>query len=289
MSLATSTIPRTDAAEIPILDLAPYLSGEAGAREKLGKELCHALENIGFYFIKGHGVPQSLVDAAFAETERFHAQLLDRKMRLRRNRDNVGYLPMSRAADSDAAIKPNVNEAFFLKRDLPADHPDVLAHKRFRGTNIWPDDLPGFREIVVAYCDALEALVKKLVPLYAVALDLPADHFDEAFAEPQYTLRMTHYPYVEVLAENEFGIAPHSDTSFLTLLAQNKVPGLSRRGCEGKDPAPCSAPAGSGSSYRYAAQCRIRFPREPRRTGNESFAACIAARRTPCRSNRQAS
>ena len=221
-------------AEIPILDLAPYLSGELGARESLGKQLCHALESIGFYFIKGHGVPQSLIDAAFTETERFHAQPLDCKMRLRRNRDNVGYLPMSRSTDPDAAIKPNVNEAFFLKRDLPADHPDVLAHKRFRGTNLWPDDLPGFRETVVAYCDALEALAKKLMPLYAVALDLPADYFDKAFAEPQYTLRMTHYPYVEALAENEFGIAPHSDTSFLTLLAQNKVPGLSLRTRDGR-------------------------------------------------------
>src|SRR5689334_17456825 len=186
MSLAVSAVPRdgTDA-EIPVLDLAPYLSGQPGARERLGKQLCHALESIGFYFIKGHGVAQSLIDAAFTETERFHAQPLDRKMRLRRNRDNVGYLPMSRSTDPGAAIKPNVNEAFFLKRDLPADHLDVLAHKRFRGTNMWPDHLPGFRDTVVAYCDALEALVKKMMPLYAVALDLPADYFDKAFAEPQ--------------------------------------------------------------------------------------------------------
>src|SRR3954451_10278427 len=98
MSLAFSTA-RRDAvdAEIPILDLAPYLLGQPGARERLGKQLCHALETIGFYFIKGHGVPQSLIDAAFAETERFHAQPLDRKMKLRRNRDNVGYLPTSRS------------------------------------------------------------------------------------------------------------------------------------------------------------------------------------------------
>src|SRR4051812_49124263 len=185
MSLASSTMPRIDDAEIPILDLEPYLSGQPGARERLGKELCHALENIGFYFIKGHGVPQSLIDAAFAATEGFHAQPLDRKLRLQRNRDNVGYLPMSRSTDSHSAIKPNVNEAFFVKRDLSPDHPDVVAHKRFRGTNIWPDDLPGFRQTVVAYCDALETLAKKLASLYAVALDLPADHFDEAFAEPQ--------------------------------------------------------------------------------------------------------
>jgi isopenicillin N synthase-like dioxygenase len=178
MSLAFSAAPRD--AEIPVLDLAPYLSGQPGARENLGKQLCHALESIGFYFIKGHGVPQSLIDAAFAETERFHAQPLDRKMGLRRNRDNVGYLPMSRSTDPGAAIKPNVNEAFFLKRDLPPHHPDVLTHKRFRGINLWPDDLPGFRETVVAYCDALEGLAKKLMPLYAVALDLPADYFDKA-------------------------------------------------------------------------------------------------------------
>jgi isopenicillin N synthase-like dioxygenase len=155
-------------------------------------------------------------------------------MKLRRNRDNVGYLPLSRSDDPEAVIKPNVNEAFFLKRDLPADHPDVVAGKRFRGANLWPDDLPGFRETVVAYCDALEGLAKKLVPLYAVALGLPANYFGRAFAEPQYTLRMTHYPFVGVLGENEFGIAPHSDTSFLTLLAQNKVPGLSLRTRDGR-------------------------------------------------------
>src|ERR1700756_255661 len=133
MSAAPSPVNSSDAAEIPVLDLAPDLSGQSAAPEKLARQLCYALENIGFYFIKGHGVPQTLIDAAFAATGRFHAQPLDRKMRLRRNRDNVGYLPMSsRNTDPNAAIRPNVNEAFFVKRDLPPDHPDVLAHKRFR-------------------------------------------------------------------------------------------------------------------------------------------------------------
>jgi isopenicillin N synthase-like dioxygenase len=45
----------------------------------------------------------------------------------------------------------------------------------------------------------LEALVKKLVPIYAVALDLPSTYFDSAFAEPQYAVRMSHYPFVEAL------------------------------------------------------------------------------------------
>jgi isopenicillin N synthase-like dioxygenase len=45
---------------------------------------------------------------------------------------------------------------------------------------------------------------------------------------------MTHYPYQTDLADGEFGIAPHTDTSFLTLLAPNEVPGLSIRTQSGK-------------------------------------------------------
>jgi len=237
MSVAAPAIVRHADEEIPVLDLSAYLAGESGALDRLAVELRHAFEDIGFYFIKGHGVPAALCDAVFAEAARFHARPLDEKMKVKRNQHNVGYLPMKGATTRHSQInpnnKPNVNEAFFVKRDLAPDHPDVLANKRFRCANLWPEGMPGFRETVVGYCDALEALCKKLVPLYAVALDLPADYFDRAFAEPQYTLRMSHYPPVNY-ADNEFGIAPHTDTSFMTLLAQNKIPGLSLRTSTGK-------------------------------------------------------
>jgi isopenicillin N synthase-like dioxygenase len=67
-----------------------------------------------------------------------------------------------------------------------------------------------------------------------VALDLPADYFREAFREPQYQLRMSHYPYTAELQENEYGLAPHADTSFMTLLAPNRIPGLSLRTASGR-------------------------------------------------------
>ena len=85
-----------------------------------------------------------------------------------------------RTSTVQAGTKPNLNEAFFVKREMAADHPDVLANRRFRGRNRWPDGLPGFRETVVDYCDTMEALVLKMVRLYARALDLPADVFRRA-------------------------------------------------------------------------------------------------------------
>ena len=219
--------------EIPILDLGPYLAGEAGELDRLGTELRRAFEEVGFYFIRNHGVPQRLVDAVFAEAARFHAQPIEAKAALKINEHNIGYLGMrgstTRHSKLNANNKPNLNEAFFVKRDLPCDHPDVVANKRFRGANQWPAGLPGFREAVVAYCEALERLGMALLPVYARALDLPADFFDRPFREPQYTLRMSHYPPQPVVEANEFGLAPHTDTSFMTMLAQNRIPGLAIR------------------------------------------------------------
>jgi len=223
---------------IPVIDLAPYLAGAPGAVQRTARELRVALTEVGFYFIVNHGVPEALIRGAFAEAARFHGQPLERKMDVVIDRHNVGYLPMRgdtlRTSTVQAVTKANFNEAFFMARDLPDDHPDVIVDRRFRGANRWPKDLPGFRETVVAYCDALEQLVLKLVRLYAVALELPAIYFDEPFRDFQYKLRMTHYPYQEALADGEFGIAPHTDTSFLTLLAPNDVPGLSIRTQGGK-------------------------------------------------------
>jgi isopenicillin N synthase-like dioxygenase len=80
-------------------------------------------------------------------------------------------------------------EPFFVARELPSDHPDVLADRRFRSANRWPAGLPGFREPTVAYCETMEQLVRKLVRLYARALHLPLEYFDQPFNEPQYDCR----------------------------------------------------------------------------------------------------
>lgn len=223
---------------IPVIDLGPYLAGAPDAIDRAAGELRFALTEIGFYFIVNHGVPAAQIEEVFRQAARFHALPLQRKLAVKIDRHNVGYLPIKgdtlRTSTVATVTKPNVNEAFFVARDLPNDHPEVMAGRRFRSANRWPSDLSGFREAVVGYCETVERLVRKLVPLYARALRLPLEYFDQPFREPQYKLRMTHYPYQGDLADDEFGIAPHTDTSFLTLLAPNDVPGLAIRTQSGR-------------------------------------------------------
>ena len=223
---------------IPVIDLGPYLAGQPGAMEAAAAELRFALTEIGFYFIVNHGVPPEQVRDVFSQAARFHAQPIERKMEIRIDRHNVGYLPMRgdtlRTSTVQKVTRANFNEALFIARDLPPDHPEARIDRRFRSVNQWPANLPGFREAVAGYCDTMERLVLRLVPLYARALGLPATWFDGPFHDCQYKLRMTHYPHQDAAVDDEFGIAPHTDTSFLTLLAPNEVPGLSIRTQSGK-------------------------------------------------------
>ncbi len=221
---------------IPVIDLGPYLAGRPGASAAAAAELGRALEDVGFFVVVNHGIPQTLIDATFAEARRFHAQPMDAKLALRMNEHNNGYMMLGRYAvwtsDVNANDKPDLNEAFFIKRERGPDDPLVRAGRRFAGPNQWPAELPGFRAAVLAYTDAVDALGRKLLPLCATALDLPADTFDRAFAESQFSFRLTHYPPVAAEA-NQYGIAPHTDANFMTFLAQSEVPGLQVRTPDG--------------------------------------------------------
>jgi isopenicillin N synthase-like dioxygenase len=193
-------------------------------------QLRWAFENVGFYYLSGHGVPQPLIERTYEAAARFHAQPMAKKLALKVNEHNIGYLPISDAVSPQAAAqgrKPSQNEAYFLRRERAPDDTVVIANRRFHGLNQWPDDLPAFRATTLEYMRTLEALCRRLVPLYALALDLPAGFSDACFAEPHMILRMSRYPVIDGEDETVVSLVPHTDSGLMTLLPPNPLPGLS--------------------------------------------------------------
>src|SRR4051794_13006959 len=81
---------------------------------------------VGFYYLAGHGLPQPLIDRTYEASARFHAQPMARKLALKVNEHNIGYLPISDVASPQAAVqgsKPSRNEAYFLRRERTPDDP----------------------------------------------------------------------------------------------------------------------------------------------------------------------
>ncbi|MBV8736293.1 MAG: isopenicillin N synthase family oxygenase [Alphaproteobacteria bacterium] len=218
------------AGAIPLIDVAGHLGGDPESSRKAATQLRGAFESVGFYYLAGHGVPQSLIDQTYEAAARFHTQPMATKLALKVNEHNTGYLPISGAASPQAAAqgrKPSQNEAYFLRRERAPNDPSVIANRRFHGLNQWPDDLPGFRATTLEYMRTLEALCRRLVPLYALALDLPANFFDACFAVPHMILRMSRYPALDGEDATVASLVPHTDSGFMTLLPPNRVPGLS--------------------------------------------------------------
>ncbi len=219
---------------IPVIDIGDYLTGRLGALQATARQVHDALTTVGFFVLTGHDVPLPLIERTFAEARRFHAMPMATKLALKLNEHNNGYMVMGRYAVRTSEINNNdkgdLNEAFFVKRERPANDPLLLSGRRFVGPNLWPDEthLPDFRAHVLEYVDTIDRFARRFLPAVAVALDLPSNWFDAAFEDSQFSFRLSHYP--PVAAEpNQFGIAPHSDSNFMTFLAQTGVPGLQVR------------------------------------------------------------
>lgn len=215
---------------IPVIDLGPYLAGEPGAADAVADAFVEACEDTGFFLLANHGVPQHLIDGTFAGAADFFALDDAAKLALKVGDYNVGYLPSGqqtvRTSTVNRNTRPNLNESFYITRERPADHPDILAGKPHVVPNQWPPQLPGFRPAMLAYAAAVEALGLKMVPIVARSLNLPDDYFDEAFRESAQTLRLIRYQPQPAYEDNSFGFAPHIDNNFLTFLAQSNLPGL---------------------------------------------------------------
>jgi isopenicillin N synthase-like dioxygenase len=205
--------------QIPVLDLSDCVAGREGALEAFAESLRGAAFGVGFYLLKGHGVPLELEAAIHEQAARFQALPEAIKQKYAQNEHGVGYVPLN-VRRQPRREKGNMCECIYFKRELG---PRNITWDK----NLWPEELgPEFRTAVVNYLEALEGLAKRLLPAYARLLEVPDDFFDAAFDGGLLRSRLAHYPPVE-LEENQYGVAPHVDTTFLTILSRREdVPGL---------------------------------------------------------------
>lgn len=223
---------------IPVLDFAKYVNGNSSEKEVFASDLKWIQEKIGFYYLVNHGVDEVLISAAIKQIEKLHSLPIEEKLKLKVDENAAGYVPIKSTmyVTSDVAKndKYDLNENYRIIRDRESDHPSILAGHRYTGPNKWPNSklLPSFKKTMLEFFSAMETLGYSLLPLYASALGLRADYFDKYFTDPMWFTRNVHYPAVKG-EENQYGIAPHSDHGFITLLPVSKVSGLEVKTQEG--------------------------------------------------------
>lgn len=209
--------------KLPLVDIAPFLHGDATDREAVGSAFGDAFETTGFAVIVGHGVSERLASDTYAVMKEYFAQSLDLKLADTPPEKTKarGYLPMGveRVARTlSGETPPDLCEALVFS----APHREANSAR----PNIWPEKPERLRGLVQEWCKAMVGLCDHLTRLSALALDLPETYFDPWFADPALTLRFVHYPDQPTPpAPGQLRYGAHHDYGGLTILRQDSAPG----------------------------------------------------------------
>jgi isopenicillin N synthase-like dioxygenase len=227
--------------KVPTIDIAALFGLDPDARREVAEDIGKACEEVGFFYIRNHGIPESLIAKVYERSAQFHHSPAECRARVhvQNSRGNRGWLPSTldyldpdpelyRLTTADPAddylLKPRLHSAFDLSLEIAEDDPDYLAGGIMLVPNQWPDWLPGFREDVVAYYKAVMSLGNQLFRAFAIALDLPENFFVDKAKKPTSQLRLLHYPPNDMpMDRKHLGIASHSDFECFTILNQRSA------------------------------------------------------------------
>ena len=217
---------------LDIIDLTGLASGEQSVVRRVAGEIGRACRDVGFFYIRNHGVPEDLLSGMFDRSQAFFRESggVKDELSIKRSRHNRGYVGI--ATESLNLVDADLKEAFNIGLDLSASDPEVLADKPFRGVNLWPQTL-GFRQTALAYFDAVWRLGIDLHLAIAADLGLPSRFFADKFDRPMATLRLLHYPPRAADQRVSPGAGEHTDYGSLTILLTDAVAGLEVRRRDG--------------------------------------------------------
>jgi len=225
-------------AEIPVIDIGGLFGGDrAAAVRAIARQVQGACQMSGFFYIANHGIPRELIAAVFEADRTFHARPLAEKLKIKLNQWHRGYQAfatstLKSSARFAPAKHPNQLESYLLRHEVSPDHPDFRS-KVLMGPNQWPDD-PQFKTVVQRYDQAVRDLGHRLLPVFSVAVGEAPDFFARFFDPASTATRLIHYPPAPATRPDDlFGIHPHTDYGFLTILAQDDVGGLEVRRIDG--------------------------------------------------------
>lgn len=203
---------------VPVCSLVQQDRDPEGFAETLGR----SFQTFGFAVVVDHAIDPALISQTWNLTRAFFALPVQTKSRyfLDGMGGARGYTPFGVEIAKDAD-KHDLKEFWHVGRDLPPGH-------RFRDhmpDNVWPAEVPGFRESLQAIFAAFDAAGNKLLSAIARYLGLAPDWFEPAVENGNSVLRLLHYPPIP---RNADGIraGAHEDINLITLLLGAEEAGL---------------------------------------------------------------
>ncbi|KAG8382629.1 hypothetical protein BUALT_Bualt05G0097300 [Buddleja alternifolia] len=196
--------------ELPLIDLRGLTSNDEGERAKCAEEIVRASSEWGFFQVVNHGFsPKLLSQMRREQINLFNASFA--------KKSTFGLLNNSYRWGSPNATSTqhfSWSEAFHIPLTKISDQ---ACYGEFAS----------LREVLVEYAAAMQKLAKLLAEVLITNLGQKTEEFEEMVCCDESTcfLRLNRYPACP-LSQEMFGLVPHTDSDFLTILHQDQVGGL---------------------------------------------------------------
>ncbi|KAB1214758.1 hypothetical protein CJ030_MR5G017501 [Morella rubra] len=202
----------TDFTSIPIIDISPLLAkcDDPKMEEDPGvyavvRQLDQACREAGFFYVKGHGIPDSLIREVKNVAHKFFELPYEEKVKIKMSAAS-GFRGYQRIGENITKGIPDMHEAIDCYKEVKEGMYGELA-------NQWKD--------------ATNDLSRKILRGIALALGGSPDEFEgERAGDAFWVMRILGYPGVPTAncldPGNDIGCGAHTDYGLLTLVNQDE-------------------------------------------------------------------
>ncbi|VEA64330.1 2-oxoglutarate-dependent ethylene/succinate-forming enzyme [Serratia plymuthica] len=218
---------------LPLLDLS-QLDGNAQQRQVFLDGLRAAARDVGFFYLRGHGVDTRLNAQLQQRARQFFALPEADKLAVQMVH-SPHFRGYNRAAAELTRGQPDWREQFDIGAERPALQltEETPRWARLQGPNQWPEALPELKPLLLQWQQAMTGMSLRLLRAFALALSLPEQAFDTLYGEkPNEHIKLIRYPGREATASGQ-GVGAHKDSGFLSFLLQDRQKGLQVEVSEG--------------------------------------------------------
>ena len=195
------------------------------------KELGNSFVEYGFAIVRDHGIPQELIDGAEQLSKLFFALPEETKSKylIEGSGGARGYTAFG-IETAKGAQAFDLKEFWHVGRELPAGHKfrDVMAE------NVWPDEIPGFKQTFLELYDAFDAAGVKVLRAIARFLKVDEEYFTDTVRDGNSVMRLLHYPAQIEPTGNHIRAGAHEDINTITLLLGAEEAGLELKTKDGR-------------------------------------------------------
>ncbi|KAG2329509.1 hypothetical protein Bca52824_000689 [Brassica carinata] len=210
---------------LPIIDIGPLLvkcddsdmMDDTGVAEVVRK-LDRACRDVGFFYVIGHGISESLMRKVKEMTHRFFELPYEEKLKMKIT-PAAGYRGYQRIGVNYTSGKQDFHEAIDCYREFKQGKYGETG-KVLEGLNQWPENPQEYKGLMDEYIKLCTDLSRNILRGISLALGgSPYEFEGDMVGDPFWVMRIIGYPGVN--QENVIGCGAHTDYGLLTLINQD--------------------------------------------------------------------